>query len=284
MSQPPKGAVLPLRARCHRRISGCVCDGGFGSGLNVAADCATRSRVADLPAILGLWGVGKVVRLAGTWTRELGVGFVILSLFVSLFSSSFPIPFVLQLLPNVLIKKSATNHRQTSASHCLLPSLNGPSTMEQIETQASDLRFLSQAQVPLSNSPSVTYETPRTGPQQHGSPGSASFGGNSATHGDAAAASAGKRKSTDDGLGSAKQTRSKRNRVSFSSFDLKTVAAVTSPASPQPLTDVRARAKVRLFITVTADGDTPRRGARCMGGASGIGLSGTWPSAARLVF
>ncbi|EGX93076.1 fungal specific transcription factor, putative [Cordyceps militaris CM01] len=79
--------------------------------------------------------------------------------------------------------------------------------MEQIETQASDLRFLSQqAQVPLSNSPSVTYETPR---HQQASPGSASFGGNSATHGDAAGA---KRKSTDEGLGSSKQTRSKRNR------------------------------------------------------------------------
>ncbi|OAA70568.1 Casein kinase II, regulatory subunit [Cordyceps fumosorosea ARSEF 2679] len=84
--------------------------------------------------------------------------------------------------------------------------------MEQIETQASDLRFLSQAQVPLSNSPSVTYETPRLGPQQHASPGSASFGGNSATPGDVGGASAGKRKSTDDGQASAKQTRSKRNR------------------------------------------------------------------------
>ncbi|KAM3461553.1 hypothetical protein NHJ6243_004931 [Beauveria neobassiana] len=99
--------------------------------------------------------------------------------------------------------------------------------MEQIETQASDLRFLSQAQVPLSNSPSVTYETPRPGPQHqhrhqhqhqqhqqqdhdHDSPGSASFGGNSATHGGDPAAN--KRKSTDDGLSSAKQTRSKRNR------------------------------------------------------------------------
>lgn len=90
--------------------------------------------------------------------------------------------------------------------------------MEQIETQASDLRFLAQAQVPLSNSPSVTYETPRPGPQQQGSPGSASFGDISAAHGDDATggASAHKRKSTDDGLASAKQTRSKRNRVSFS--------------------------------------------------------------------
>ncbi|KAJ6781808.1 hypothetical protein PWT90_06440 [Aphanocladium album] len=84
--------------------------------------------------------------------------------------------------------------------------------MEQIETQASDLRFLAQAQVPLSNSPSVTYETPRPGPQ--GSPGSASFGDISAAHGDSTGASANKRKSTDDGLASAKQTRSKRNRVS----------------------------------------------------------------------
>lgn len=88
--------------------------------------------------------------------------------------------------------------------------------MEQIETQASDLRFLAQAPVPLSNSPSVAYDTPRPG-GAHASPaGSASFGDNSASqHGDGAAASANKRKSLDDGGASAKQTRSKRNRVSF---------------------------------------------------------------------
>ncbi|TQV90258.1 fungal specific transcription factor [Cordyceps javanica] len=76
--------------------------------------------------------------------------------------------------------------------------------------QTSDSHFLAQAQVPLSNSPSVTYETPR---QHQASPGSASFGGNSSAHGDAAAAAAAsaKRKST-DGLASAKPTRSKRNR------------------------------------------------------------------------
>ncbi len=81
--------------------------------------------------------------------------------------------------------------------------------MEQIETQASDLRFLAQAPVPLSNSPSISYETPRPG--THASPaGSASFGDNSASQGDGA----NKRKSLDDGALS-KQTRSKRNRVSF---------------------------------------------------------------------
>lgn len=113
------------------------------------------------------------------------------------------------------IKKKGTKHLQNNSfRRSPLPS-NGPFAMEQIETQASDLRFLAQAQVPLSNSPSVTYETPRPGPQHQASPGSASFGGNSATHGDSTASSANKRKSTDDGLSSAKQTRSKRNRVSF---------------------------------------------------------------------
>ncbi len=85
--------------------------------------------------------------------------------------------------------------------------------MEQIETQASDLRFLATAPVPLSNSPSISYETPRPG--THASPaGSASFGDNSASQGDGGA-SANKRKSIDDGGASAKQTRSKRNRVSL---------------------------------------------------------------------
>ncbi|KAM3559040.1 hypothetical protein ARSEF4850_004311 [Beauveria asiatica] len=75
--------------------------------------------------------------------------------------------------------------------------------------QASDLHFLSQAQVPLSNSLSVTYRTPR---QHQASPGSASFGGNSSTHGDAAAAAASAKRESADDLASAKQTRSKRNR------------------------------------------------------------------------
>lgn len=113
---------------------------------------------------------------------------------------------------------------------------NGPPAMEQIETQASDLRFLAQAQVPLSNSPSVTYETPRPAPQ--GSPGSASFGGNSAAPGDS---STNKRKASDDGFASTKQTRSKRNRVRFTcpgSFTVwgggATVVCVRAPPSPSP--------------------------------------------------
>ncbi|KAJ3475850.1 hypothetical protein NLG97_g9321 [Lecanicillium saksenae] len=114
--------------------------------------------------------------------------------------------------------------------------------MEQIETQASDLRFLAQAQVPLSNSPSVTYETPRPGPQ--GSPGSASFGDISAAHGESTGASANKRKSTDDGLASAKQTRSKRNRVSLSSWARR--------RRPSCITDSRGVRQGLLPVTVTA--------------------------------
>ncbi|KAF9767512.1 hypothetical protein IL306_015306 [Fusarium sp. DS 682] len=107
--------------------------------------------------------------------------------------------------------------------------------MEQIETQASDLRFL--AQVPVLNpasSPSLgpgsgagRGGTPARTPgsavgasagapiayDNHASPSSASVGNNSA-HG-ASASNANKRKSTDDGQGNgAKQTRSKRNRES----------------------------------------------------------------------
>ncbi|SCO49576.1 uncharacterized protein FFMR_09739 [Fusarium fujikuroi] len=106
-------------------------------------------------------------------------------------------------------------------------------TMEQIETQASDLRFL--AQVPVLNptsSPSLgpgsgagRGGTPARTPgsavgastgapiayENHASPSSASVGDNSA-HG-ASASNANKRKSTDDGQGNgSKQTRSKRNR------------------------------------------------------------------------
>ncbi len=127
---------------------------------------------------------------------------------------SFFFPFSFYSNPSAIEKKGKKHLQNGSSRRSPLPS-NGPSAMEQIETQASDLRFLAQAQVPLSNSPSVSYETPRPGPQHQASPGSASFGGNSATHGDSTASSANKRKSTDDGLGSAKQTRSKRNRVSF---------------------------------------------------------------------
>lgn len=111
-------------------------------------------------------------------------------------------------------------------------SSSGFNIMEQIETQASDLRFLAQtAPIAIANaaaaaseensnnnngtSPinaavaSSSYETPQT--QPHRSPGSASVGDNSAPF----AASASKRKSLDDGSLSGKQTRSKRNRVSF---------------------------------------------------------------------
>lgn len=83
-----------------------------------------------------------------------------------------------------------------------------PATMEHLETQASDLRFLATAPVALSDAGSV-YNTPRPG--QQGSPRSASYGDNSAPTGDG---DSGKRKSTDDGGQAGKQTRSKRNRVS----------------------------------------------------------------------
>ncbi|KHO01653.1 Casein kinase II, regulatory subunit [Metarhizium album ARSEF 1941] len=85
--------------------------------------------------------------------------------------------------------------------------------MEQIETQASDLRYLAQAPAALSDTASVSYDTPRPGP--HASPsGSASYGDNSAAVAASASAStASKRKSMGDGDGAAqKQTRSKRNR------------------------------------------------------------------------
>lgn len=112
------------------------------------------------------------------------------------------------------------------------PEADGPfGTMEQIETQVSDLRYLSQAPVALSPSASgvvgpgaggvvgvsaagaaaaAAYDsTPQ--PQNHQSPGSASVGDNSARS--VSASNANKRKSIDDGSAS-KQTRSKRNRVS----------------------------------------------------------------------
>lgn len=85
--------------------------------------------------------------------------------------------------------------------------------MEQIETQASDLRYLAQAPVALSDTASVSYDdTPRPGP--HGSPsGSAGYGDNSAAPG-SASNTTNKRKSVDDAAAQ-KQTRSKRNRVSW---------------------------------------------------------------------
>lgn len=90
--------------------------------------------------------------------------------------------------------------------------------MEQIQTQASDLRYLTAPVGALSDSASVSYETPQSRPQM--SPGSAMYGDNSALQpggespGDANAG-ASKRKSVEDGAGNAKQTRSKRNRVSL---------------------------------------------------------------------
>lgn len=90
----------------------------------------------------------------------------------------------------------------------------GRNNMEQIETQASDLRYLAQAPVALSDTASVSYDTPRPGP--HASPsGSASYGDNSAAVAAVSASNANKRKSIDDGSAAQKQTRSKRNRVSF---------------------------------------------------------------------
>lgn len=122
-------------------------------------------------------------------------------------------------------------------------------TMEQIETQASDLRFL--AQVPVLNptsSPSLgpgsgagRGGTPARTPgsavgastgapiayDNHASPSSASVGDNSAQG--ASASNANKRKSTDDGQGNgAKQTRSKRNRVSSGNL-------VTSTINPRTM-------------------------------------------------
>ncbi len=93
--------------------------------------------------------------------------------------------------------------------------------MEQIETQASDLRYLAQAApVALSDSASVSYETPQPRPQQGSPAGSATFGDNSAGGGPGAGSGASKRKSVDDGPGSGqKQTRSKRNRVSSPLID-----------------------------------------------------------------
>ncbi|KAH6605910.1 Zn2Cys6 transcriptional regulator [Trichoderma cornu-damae] len=85
--------------------------------------------------------------------------------------------------------------------------------MEQIETQASDLRYLTAPVAALSDSASVSYETPQSRP--HMSPGSAMYGDNSALQvGDASPANGGgnKRKSIEEGPGGAKQTRSKRNR------------------------------------------------------------------------
>ncbi|KAF7554963.1 hypothetical protein G7046_g6674 [Stylonectria norvegica] len=90
--------------------------------------------------------------------------------------------------------------------------------MEQIETQVSDLRYLSQAPAATpsgsSSGPVAAYETPQPNVHQPPtSPGSASVGDNSAPSVGASNAN-NKRKSVDEGSMSGKQTRSKRNRVS----------------------------------------------------------------------
>ncbi|KAG5983818.1 hypothetical protein E4U55_007050 [Claviceps digitariae] len=89
--------------------------------------------------------------------------------------------------------------------------------MEQIETQASDLRYLAQAPVVLSDTASVSYDhydTPRPGPHASppGFPGSAGIGDNSAAAAPGSVSSnANKRRSIDDAAAQ-RQTRSKRNR------------------------------------------------------------------------
>ncbi len=102
--------------------------------------------------------------------------------------------------------------------------------MEQIETQATDLRYLTQAPVPLANATSASpysATTPHPQPPHHqASPGgSASFGDNSAptpnpvpAPAQTGNATSNKRKSLDDGSTS-KQTRSKRNRVGKSPWE-----------------------------------------------------------------
>ena len=87
--------------------------------------------------------------------------------------------------------------------------------MEQIQTQASDLRYLATAPVSISDAGSVSYETPQPG-AQGSPPGSATFGDNSASPGGGAQGHGNKRKSPDDAGAIQKQTRSKRNRVSLS--------------------------------------------------------------------
>lgn len=121
-------------------------------------------------------------------------------------------------------------HLAHASAHA--PDADGPfvGTMEQIETQVSDLRYLSQAPVALSPGggvgpggvgvgvPGVSAGAAAASAYDHQSPGSASVGDNSAQS--VTASNANKRKSIDDGT--SKQTRSKRNRVSFPSccFDV----------------------------------------------------------------
>ena len=84
--------------------------------------------------------------------------------------------------------------------------------MEQVATQVTDLRYLAEVPVPLPATDSAaTFDGQSQTPQPQHSPDSASLGDNSAN------LNPNKRKSFDDG-GSARQTRSKRNRVSSCPF------------------------------------------------------------------
>ena len=129
--------------------------------------------------------------------------------------------------------------------------------MEQVATQVTDLRYLAEVPVPLPTDSSAAVaatfdgqsqlhqhqqqqhhqqhhqqqqqqqQTPQT---QHNSPGSASLGDNSAN------VNANKRKSFDDGGSSAKQTRSKRNRVSFPIVYIRRISSLShSPCLPVSL-------------------------------------------------
>jgi hypothetical protein len=145
--------------------------------------------------------------------------------------------------PGITYDGSVTGHHLTPAIASQIASANAPeaaaataasataahgssfTTMEQIETQMSDLRYLSQAPVAMSPGAgaggvgvaSAAYDsTPQ--PQAQTSPGSASVGDNSAQPG-STTSNSNKRKSIDDGSAAgSKQTRSKRNRVSLVLF------------------------------------------------------------------
>jgi hypothetical protein len=149
--------------------------------------------------------------------------------------------------------------------------------MEQIETQASDLRFL--AQVPVLNPTSSPSLGPGSGAGRGGtpartpgsavgtsagaaiaydnqaSPSSASVGDNSA-HG---ASASNKRKSTDDGQGNAgKQTRSKRNRVSPYHF-----LCLHPVPDIQEMRPDETRGGVRCDLSERQDEDQDEQWGRC---------------------
>lgn len=113
--------------------------------------------------------------------------------------------------------------------------------MEQIDAQVSDLRYLSQAPIALSghDASASSGSAAAYGSHSHSgatpptilSPGSASIGDNSAHPGASAQGSAAatplggtstKRKELDDANATGKQTRSKRNRVSWSYLPIAT--------------------------------------------------------------